>query len=855
MQLRFPILLLTIVMFLGCTNHKQSVQHFPTEEMDGMEQAMQQEFQMTRDPALNIIPNERMVAARSYMQSLDRNNIIARTTALSWQERGPNNVGGRTRAIMIDKRDATGNTVLAGSVSGGLFKTINFVSGSPVIWTPVNDFLPNLAISSLVQDNTTPATMYAATGEGWFNADAVRGAGIYKSTDGGVIWNQLASTVDFEFSQDFVIDNNGNIYASLRNQTSANRGVMRSTNGGTSWVQVLGAPLAGFATGRAADLEVASNGDMYATLGVFSRGVVWKSSFATHGANTGAAGNWVEITPPWLMIRQRVELAIAPSDPQRLYVIGQDSASSQVIGLWRSFNGGASWDSVASPSALNNGTASQTWFNLIMAVDPNNPDVLVAGGLHVAKSITAGVSWLTISSGQVHVDHHVLQYNSSSKLINGNDGGISYSENIDAATPTFSIKNNSYNITQYYACDYHPSSANYFLAGAQDNGTQKFIGPGINATTTVTGGDGGYCHIDQTDGLVQITAFTRNSYNRSTNGGTSFSSLGTGINNTRGQFINPTDYDDNANILYCGDDAGRYFVISGLDATPSSIIANVSAMGSRELTAVKVDPNAATTIWVGASSGNSLPMVLKISNANSANPTVTSSPTLGTINNAAVSSIDVDPANSNHILATLSNFGVTSVWESTDGGISFSSIEGNLPDMPIRWGIFAPANAQLNGASGGNGGILLGTELGVWSTSVIAGTATQWIPNNTGLANVKTSMLKFRSSDNTVVAGTHGRGLFTTIIPTVPTGLPNTTVTKDFIKYVSADKDLLQVVTGTLQTRTMTLQLFDMKGSIVYSSSKNYQHSVIDISRFQSGSYIIKITGNNKENFVKQFIK
>jgi hypothetical protein len=455
----------------------------------------------------------------------------------------------------------------------------------------------------------------------------------------------------------------------------------------------------------------------------------------------------------------------------------------------------------------------------------------------------------------VHVDHHFLQYNGSSKLINGNDGGISYSENIDGGTPTFTIKNNSYNVTQYYACDYHPSNANYFLAGAQDNGTHKFTAPGINATTTVTGGDGGYCHIDQTDGQVQITAFTANNYNRSTNGGTSFSSLGSGINNTRGQFINPTDYDDNANILYCGDDAGRYYIVSGLDGTASAITATVPVMLTRELTAVKVDPVAANTIYVGASFGNSLPLVLKISNANTANPTVISSPTLGTINNAAVSSIDVDPANNNHILATLSNFGVTSVWESTDGGASFSSIEGNLPDMPIRWGIFAPANAQLNGAAGGNGGILLGTELGVWSTSLIAGATTQWIPNNSTLANVSTYMLKFRSSDNTVVAGTHGRGLYTTILPTVPTGLPTTTITKDFIKYISAGKDQLQVVTGTLQTRTMTLQVFDMKGSVVYNSSKNYQNSVIDIGRLQSGSYIIKITGNNKENFVKQFIK
>ncbi|MBC7874242.1 MAG: T9SS type A sorting domain-containing protein, partial [Ferruginibacter sp.] len=688
--------------------------------------------------------------------------------------------------------------------------------------------------------------------------------GIYKSTDGGNTWNILSSTIQttpndstFQFVQDITIDGNDVVYAALRNdqsQPSFARGIKRSTDGGNSWTQVLGAPILGI-TGRAADIEIAANGDMYATLGVFSRGSIWKSSFATNGANTGATGTWVDITPPWGMIRLRLELATAPSDPQRLYLVGQDSASDQVIGLWRSFNGGSSWDSVASPAAFNNGTNSQTWFNLIMAVDPANADILLAGGLHVARSITAGNSWLTISSGQVHVDHHFLQFTSSTRLINGNDGGIFLSQNIDAGTPTFAVKNSGYNVTQYFACDFHPTNTNYFLAGAQDNGTQKFTVPGINVATTVTGGDGGFPHIDQTDGQVQITAFTFNNYNRSLDGGGSFSSLGGGINNNRGRFINPTDYDDNTNILYCGDDAGKYYIITGLGNSPSSQVATVTTMGSRELTAVKVDPFTANTIWIGASFGGALPQVLKISNANTGTPTVVNAATLGTINNAAISSVDVDPANSNHILATLSNYGVNSVWESTNGGVSFQSIEGNLPDMPVRWGLFAPANAQLNGGTGGDGGILLATELGVWTASQLTGATTQWIPNNSGLANVSTYMLKFRPSDNLVAAATHGRGLYTTVLPTIVTGLPSNPVTPDFIKYISAGIDQLQIVTGTLPTRTITLQVLDMNGRMVYNRERSYQNAVIDISRFQSGSYILKITGNNKENFIRQFIK
>lgn len=852
------LILLMPVFFLSCRDQASPAEKQP--QSDGLEQAMLQEFRMTRDPQLHLIPRERLYEAKAYMERIYvSGGRTGRLTALAWQERGPNNVGGRTRTILLDRRDATGNTVFAGSVSGGIFKTTNFTSATPT-WTIINDFLPNLSISALVQDPVNLNEMYAATGEGWFNIDAVRGGGIYRSTDGGTTWSLLPSTTGFEYVQDFVIDNNGNFFASLRNLISSNRGVLRSTDRGTTWTQVLGLPLSGFNTGRAADLEVASNGDVYASLGVISRSEVYQSSFTTHGPNTGAVGTWSNITPVTSTVTQRTEIILAPSDPQRVYLLMQDSATSQVLNVYRSTNGGANWTTLPAPAALNNGASSQTWFNLIGAVDPANADIVIVGGLNLARSTDGGNNWTSISSsGTVHVDQHALVFDGSSRLLNGNDGGVYYSANINAGSPVFVPKNNGYNVTQYYACDIHPNaSVNYFLAGAQDNGTQKFVQPGINTTTNATGNDGGFCHINQTDGQLQITSSTGNNYNRSTNGGASFSSLGGSINNDRGQFINPTDLDDAQNILYAGDDPGRYYCISGLTGTPSAITVTVGTIGNQEVTAVNADPFTANTIWLGASFGTpgAVPKVYKLSNANTASPTVVTAANIGGITNAAISSIDIDPANANHILVTLSNFGVTSVWESTNGGTSFLSIEGNLPDMPVRWGMFAPAHAELNGPGGGTGGILLATELGVWTTSQINGASTQWIPNNTGLANVRTDMLKYRSSDNTLIAATHGRGLFSTNIPGVVTGIggpPDNT--KDFIRYIHSQNNNLLIVTGTLQTRTMTIQLFDMAGKKLYESAGAYRNTSINTALLPRGIYALRCLGNNKEIYLRKFVK
>src|SRR5262249_18703699 len=147
-----------------------------------------------------------------------------------WTSLGPGNLGGRTRALVVNPSNP--NVMYAGGVSGGVWKTTN----AGASWTAMADLLPNIAINSLAMDPANSNVIYAGTGEGFFNEDAVRGAGIFKSNDGGVNWSYLASTntEDFYYVNDLLVspNNSQRIYAGTAT------GVWLSTNAGTTWSRV-----------------------------------------------------------------------------------------------------------------------------------------------------------------------------------------------------------------------------------------------------------------------------------------------------------------------------------------------------------------------------------------------------------------------------------------------------------------------------------------------------------------------------------------------------------------------------------------------------------------------------------------
>ena len=145
---------------------------------------------------------------------------------LTFTDIGPGNFGGRVRAMVIDPSD--NDTIVVGGVSGGVWKT----EDRGITWRPIDDFLPNLAIASMVLDPDSPTRIFAGTGEGFFNGDAMRGAGVFVSNDFGESWTQLPSTTtpDFHYVNRLARVPSSNILIA-----ATRTGIWRSTDLGASW--------------------------------------------------------------------------------------------------------------------------------------------------------------------------------------------------------------------------------------------------------------------------------------------------------------------------------------------------------------------------------------------------------------------------------------------------------------------------------------------------------------------------------------------------------------------------------------------------------------------------------------------
>jgi PKD repeat protein len=716
---------------------------------DRIDLAWAQEREMTMDPETGEVPGERLLDAWKYMMSIQRFYGKAAIPGIQWQSRGPNNCGGRTRAICIDISDTSRKTIWTAGVNGGIWKTTDITAPEPN-WVPVNDMFQNLAVTYIAQAPSNHNIMYFCTGEGNGNSDAARGLGVWKSTNKGVTWTQLTATNNssYHYCQKLYTTGNGDtLFVATRT------GLYRSVNGGTTFSVVLGT-----ASTIVYDIERAANGTYYATS-------------STGGANTGSISKsfnggttWIATTIPAYISRREIEIAMADNDTNIIWGLVENA--SRISAIIKSTNAGNTWDTVTShpidadpgvPGAGNpwkDFSRNQAWYDLSIAVDPNNSNVCFVGGIDLFKTANGGTSWQQVSHWyggfgfqNVHADQHYAEFSpgSSNILYFLNDGGIYRTQNANATIPSITSKERNYITTQFYACDIHPTAGNqFFLAGSQDNGSHRFTTSGINSTTEVTGGDGAYCHIDQNQPLFQFTSYVYNNYYRSTNGGNSFSGASYGDN---GRFINPTDYDDSLNFLYAALSTNNYLrwnnPQSGASFTPVRV-PQITA----QVSAVTVSPNVSRRVYFGSSNGR----IVRVDSANidtMRNGTLLNNGVAGFTN--YVNCIEVEKGNENHIIAIQSNYGVNNIWETKNGGTSWTACDGNLPDMPVRWILLNPDKPWQ---------AIIATELGVWSTDSLRGATTDWQPSNAGLANTRCTMLKLRASDKMVIVSTHGRGLY-----------------------------------------------------------------------------------------------
>jgi len=624
-------------------------------------------------------------------------------------------------------------------VDGGLWKTTD-ITATTATWTLINDFLSNLAIAAICQDPRPgfQNNMYFCTGESYGNADAVQGVGVFKSTDGGATWNFLPSTSAFVSGTRIICDYQGNIYLGTRNN-----GLQRSLDGGSTWTNITPT---GIGT-NVVDLEISSTsgpGRLHVTTGMFNTTAGYRYSDNPTSATTGSG--WVSATTPYTTFSQRTEITVLGNVLYALPVNG----SYQVPTIWKSTDGGDNW--VATTGQPTSGWASgQGWYSLSAGINPTDPDQCIVGGLDTYKTINGGTTWVKISTwastvGQyVHADQHNLQWwDGGSKLMFACDGGIHFSTDNGV---TIRDRNKGLRLKQFYSIAIHPTQTNYFLAGAQDNGVHRLNHPGLDSSIEVTGGDGCYVAIDQNEGQYQFGSYVYNVFRRSTNNGATWS---TPVNNqSTGRFVNPWDYDNNANIIYSCNTTGTFLRWDNPQTGSTTNV--VTATGfTGNVSAVHASPYTANKVYFGMGASGAVFYVNDANVGTTVTATnITPAGATGYVNCVVTGSSD------QHLIATCTNYNITNIWVSHNGGTSWTASDGNLPNMPVRWALFHPDDDNK---------AYIATETGVWETDLLNGGSTVWVANPT-FPNVRTDMIKYRAADRTIAAGTHGRGIFSAIIP------------------------------------------------------------------------------------------
>jgi photosystem II stability/assembly factor-like uncharacterized protein len=702
------------------------------------EGAMARAFAQARQMPLD----SRLLPAAPDAERFDMAATTDEVTPSSWTWRGPGSVGGRIRAMLIHPTDP--NRMWIGSAGGGIWKTTNG-GGS---WSPVDDFMPSLAVCALAFNPANPNIMYAGTGEGTSNADAIRGVGLFKSIDGGTTWTHLASTgtSDFDFTMRLAVSSTG---TTILAATGA--GIMRSTDSGATWARAY------TSTSRPmchVQFDPMNNARAIAS------GFNGQLLYSTNGGL-----NWQ--TPagslPGGGISARVESAYAPSDPSIVYALAEGQGFPPTR-FFKSTDHGQTFAQVAisgSPDI----SGGQGSYDLLVWVDPTNPNLVVAGGVDLFRSTNGGLNFTNIttvySGGAVHPDQHLVvhdpRYNGTTnrRIYALHDGGISRQDDISTAAPStgWMTLNNNLGITQFYAGAGNPATG-MLIGGTQDLGTMRLVSSisTPNAWSGAIGGDGGYAAVDQTNGQYVYGEAQNLALRRSTNSGTSFSPFTTGITGAP-EFIAPFILDpNNQNVLLYGSQALFRSVGARSGAAFTSIKA-ASSTPSVKISAIGVAPGNSNIIYVGYNHVGG--GVHKTTNGTAAAPTW-SQVGAGVLPTRRVTRFAIDPFNNDRAIVSFGGFlgghaqsfrSPDNLWMTTDGGTTWTNIHGNLPPAPIYTVVMDPGGDPQR--------LYVGTDAGVYAS---ADSGATWTGTNVGPSTSPVVDLFFMNRD--LVAVTHGRGIY-----------------------------------------------------------------------------------------------
>lgn len=845
------------------------------------------ELMRLHDPATGKIPahvRERELAFAANLPKEGSISAMGRITSVSWVQRGPWNVGGRTRAFGVDVSNE--NNLIAGSCSGGMWRSTD----QGRTWAPTTPSNQYKSVSCLTQDTRPGHTniWYYGTGEAYGASASQQGSyylgnGIYKSTDSGVSWHLLAATTSSITALDSWGDMIWNVATDPSNITqdvvyAASYGaIYRSTDGGTSWGS---APVLGlFGSSYFTDVAVSMSGVVYATL---------SSDGGARGIYRSSDGIvFTNITPGnFPASYNRVKIGISPSDENQVYFLGNTPGSgtpdTNYVGdiewnsLWRytyisgdgSGSGGVWQDRSANlptTGGLFDKFTSQGSYDLVVKVKPDDTNVVFIGGTNLYRS-TSGFAdnrHTTFIGGYKqgatlpvvdmylnhHPDQHELQFlpSNPNRMFSANDGGIFYTNDNTVPSVLWSSLNNGYLTSMFYTCAIdHATTNDIVIGGAQDNGSWfTNVSSPTSPWVTPRGGDGSFCAIADYSSAYYFSIQNGKVMRAKLDGSGNVDSFARidPIGGRNYLFVNPFVLDPNNNnrmYLAGGKSLWRNNNLSGIPYASNwdSISTNWFRFPDSgwtlgyQITAIAVSKNPANRLYIGTKEQR----VFRLDSAD----IVTHAPRSITATSGSVifpagsyvNCIAVDPNNADNIIAVFSNYGVNSLFYSSDGGKSWKKIGGNLEaenrngsgDGPsCRWASIIPVK--------GGTVYLVGTTVGLFATTQLSDTSTVWIQQgvNTIGASV-VDMIDYRLTDGLIVVATHSGGIFSTHITQVAdinkvsdpsaaaaslnlTNYPNPFTGETFVRF------------ELKQSAQVTVQLFDQAGRLVETVASGQMHA------------------------------
>ncbi len=865
------------------------------------------------DPATGRIPDNIRQLELAYAATLPNDLQVDRSMAsLTMTNRGPWNVGGRTRAFGIDVSDES--RLLAGSCSGGMWISTN----GGTSWSQTNTLSQLKNATCLVQDKRTTHTntWYYGSGEA-YGASASSGSGAYylgdgvfKSTDGGMTWLPLSATssgnpngftTGWQLVWNMAIDNSANdsieeVYAAIYG------GITRSLNGGTSWSTVIGG------SSYFTDVQVSSTGVVYATCSDDgTQKGIWRSDSGSAFTNILPVG--------FPTAYNRIVAGINPNNENEVYFLANTPGFGKVtynyLGTpeWNSFwkytyvsgsgaGAGGTWQDLSVNLPATGGMFDkwgvQGSYDMVVRVKPGSSNVVYIGGTNLYRSTTGfqdsvnttfiggyeQFSALPVinSYANHHPDQHCIEFSPSNPdiMYSANDGGVFKTMNDTAAAVVWQSLNNGYLTSMFYtvAIDHATPGNNIIIAGAQDNGSW-YTNTASPTTPWVQprGGDGSYCAIADGQSNYYFSIQNAKMMKATMDGAgnvTSFARIDPiGLKNP--EFINPYTLDPNNNnymyvaggkYLWRNDDLSGIPMIGNWDSISTNWTQFVDSVpGSAMITAVTACKTPANRVYYGTD----VKRIYRVDNANVGTPTpvdITSTTTTALFPNGYVSCIAVDPLDGNKVIVTFSNYGLNSVFYTEDGGTTWAKAGGNLDltsisSPSVRWAsILHVADGTV---------YLLATSIGLYATDTLMGTATVWVQQGTNtIGNSVCDMIDTRTSDGLVVVATHASGIYSTNITSV-----NDIVT---VKDIAASKDDLQLtnypnpvadnttIEFTLNAKAnVNLQIWDAYGrlmeTLVNSPMQGGKHSIVfNKKNLRPGIYYYSLTADKRRKTNKMVI-